>query len=178
MVLDLACGPGSLTDRLLRGIPGAHIIAVDLDPLLVAVGKAALGDAGGRLTWREANLSDRSWHDGLASRPVDAIVSTTALHWLEVDALLALYRDCGALIRESGVLLNGDQMEHPPSAASATPYRYFRSSERRRHSRDRAWSSTGTSTPNCGPGPSCRRSRRNATDASPRRRPSGMPDTS
>jgi SAM-dependent methyltransferase len=115
LVLDLACGPGSLTDRVLRGIPGATVIAVDLDPLLLALGKAAYGEGGGRITWADANLAEPTWREVLAGRPVDAALSTTALHWLEVDALLALYRDLGEVIREGGVFLNGDQMEHPPT---------------------------------------------------------------
>jgi hypothetical protein len=39
---------------------------------------------------------------------VDAVLSTTALHWLPSDALAQLYRDLGTLVREGGVFLNGD----------------------------------------------------------------------
>lgn len=114
-VLDLACGPGSLTQRVLEGIPGATVVAVDLDPLLMAIGRAALGDAGGRITWVEADLGARTWRDAIGEQPFDAAISTTALHWLDADALLALYRDLGEVTREGGVFLNGDHMDYPAS---------------------------------------------------------------
>ena len=115
LIVDLACGPGSLKDRMLMGIPGATVIAIDLDPLLLEVGKAALGDGNGRITWVDADLSDPRWRETLGGRRADAAVSTTALHWLEPDALLVLYRGLAEVIREGGVFLNGDQMEHPPT---------------------------------------------------------------
>src|SRR4029077_15223279 len=37
-VLDLGCGPGSLSARVLDRIPGASVVAIDADPVLLAVG--------------------------------------------------------------------------------------------------------------------------------------------
>lgn len=37
-VIDLACGPGSLSMRVLDRCPYAHCIAIDLDPVLLAIG--------------------------------------------------------------------------------------------------------------------------------------------
>ena len=34
-VLDLACGPGSITRRVLDRFPTARVVAVDIDPLLL-----------------------------------------------------------------------------------------------------------------------------------------------
>lgn len=115
LVLDLACGPGSLTQRVLEGIPGASVVAVDLDPLLLSIAKAALGDAGGRVTWADASLAESAWRDALEGRQVDAAVSTTALHWLDADVLMGLYRTLGDVVREGGVFLNGDHMDYPGS---------------------------------------------------------------
>src|SRR4029077_17954583 len=50
-VVDLGCGPGSLSVRLLRSIPKAVVYPVDLDPVLLTVGRRAFGDARGRLRW-------------------------------------------------------------------------------------------------------------------------------
>src|ERR1700723_3207898 len=51
LVLDLGCGPGSLATRLLDRIPAATVIAVDADPVLLAIGQAAWPDRPGlRLT--------------------------------------------------------------------------------------------------------------------------------
>lgn len=37
VALDLACGPGSISQRLLDRFPEAHAVAVDLDPVLLAI---------------------------------------------------------------------------------------------------------------------------------------------
>ncbi|MGH8931315.1 MAG: class I SAM-dependent methyltransferase [Egibacteraceae bacterium] len=38
-VLDLACGPGAISQRLLRRLPGARSVAVDVDPVLLGLGQ-------------------------------------------------------------------------------------------------------------------------------------------
>jgi SAM-dependent methyltransferase len=113
--VDLACGPGSLSKRLLERFPQAQCIAVDLDPVLLAVGRGALGNVGGRLRWHEADIMDANWFADFGELQVDAVLTTTALHWLPVERLLYLYRQLGELIRPGGVLLNGDHMSFSPN---------------------------------------------------------------
>lgn len=43
VALDLACGPGSISARLLARFPAARAIAVDMDPVMLAIGRNALG---------------------------------------------------------------------------------------------------------------------------------------
>ncbi len=114
VALDLACGPGSISQRILARFPRARCVAVDLDPVLLAMGRAVLGDGGGRLRWAEADLSDPNWAAALGEPRFDAALSTTALHWLAPETLVRLYRDLGALVREGGVVLNGDNMPYAP----------------------------------------------------------------
>ncbi len=38
VALDLACGPGSLSQRLLARFPQARSVAVDMDPVMLALG--------------------------------------------------------------------------------------------------------------------------------------------
>ncbi len=47
-VLDLAAGAGSISQRLLRLRPEVRSVAVDIDPVMLAIGQGALGDMGGR----------------------------------------------------------------------------------------------------------------------------------
>lgn len=111
-VVDLGSGPGSLSRRILDRLPRAHVTAIDMDPVLLAIGRNALGDYGGRLHWLDTDLRSR-WSvttDGRA----DAAVSTTALHWLQPNALAALYRHLGTVLAPGGVFVNGDRMEFPP----------------------------------------------------------------
>src|SRR5437867_12833692 len=80
--LDLGCGPGSLTARLLRRFPAARVVAVDFDPVVLRVGRGALRGFGRRIMWVDANLGARGWTTAVPLRRFDAAVSTTALHWL------------------------------------------------------------------------------------------------
>ena len=117
LVLDLGCGPGSLSVRLLDRLPGATVIAVDADPLLLALGRAAWGDRPG-LRFAELDLREPGWADRLGlDRPVDAVVSTTALHWLPRAALAALYAEVATVLRPGGLLLDGDHLREDEDKA-------------------------------------------------------------
>jgi SAM-dependent methyltransferase len=111
-VVDLGSGPGSLSRRILDRLPQARVTAIDMDPVLLAIGRHALGDQGGRLQWLDADLRSR-WSAHAEGR-VNAAVSTTALHWLQSSALAALYRHLGTVLAPGGVFVNGDRMEFPP----------------------------------------------------------------
>ena len=78
VVLDLCCGPGSLSQRLLAHFPQARAVAVDLDPVLLALGAGALGTLDGRLRWVDADLCDPTWVAQVGEQQFDAVVSTTA----------------------------------------------------------------------------------------------------
>ena len=119
VALDLACGPGSISQRLLARFPRAQAIAVDIDPVMLAIGRGALGTVGGRLRWIEADLASPGWLEALGDTQLDAVLSTTALHWLEPEPLARLYHDLGRLLRPGGLLLNGDHM----AFSSPTPAR-------------------------------------------------------
>jgi SAM-dependent methyltransferase len=117
LIIDLGCGPGSLSDRLLDRIPEATIVAVDADPVMLALAKAAHRDRPG-LRFVSADLRHPGWAAKLnLDRPADAAVSTTALHWLSPEALAAMYAELAPLLRSGGLLLNGDQLREDESAS-------------------------------------------------------------
>jgi SAM-dependent methyltransferase len=117
LVLDLGCGPGSLSVRLLDRIPGATVVAVDADPLLLELGRAAYGQRAG-LRFAESDLRTPGWAAALGlDRPADAAVSTTALHWLPGPALRAMYAELATVLRPGGLLLDGDHFKGDESAA-------------------------------------------------------------
>ncbi len=118
VALDLACGPGAISQRLLKRFRQARCIALDLDPVLLAIGQGALGDMNGRLRWVEADLMTDTWVQQLREVQVDAVLTTTALHWLPSDRLLQVYQQLGQLVRPGGVVLNGDIMPFPPHLAT------------------------------------------------------------
>ncbi|GGP73844.1 hypothetical protein GCM10010185_54100 [Saccharothrix coeruleofusca] len=42
VVLDLACGPGAISSRLLARLPKARSVTVDVDPVLLSIGESAV----------------------------------------------------------------------------------------------------------------------------------------
>ncbi|MFF9866002.1 class I SAM-dependent methyltransferase [Streptomyces sp. NPDC013953] len=108
-VLDLACGTGSITDRLLKRFPDATSTGVDLDPALLAIAEGCFaGDDRVRLV--RADLNDPAWIRALPHDSYDAVLTATALHWLRAEPLAALYGQLGGLVREGGVFMNADRM--------------------------------------------------------------------
>jgi len=83
------------------------VVGVDADPVLLALAGA---DAPPGLALVDADLRDPAWPDRLPAGPYDAIVSTTALHWLTEPELGNLYRACWNLLRPGGVLADGDHL--------------------------------------------------------------------
>ncbi|MEU9122456.1 class I SAM-dependent methyltransferase [Streptomyces sp. NPDC048506] len=108
LVVDLGCGPGALAARLAGRLPHAEIVAVDADPLLLELGRSHYGSAA---RYVEAVIGRPGWLDALAlDRPLDAAVSTTALHYLDEPTLRRVYRDLAARLGPGGVLVNGDHL--------------------------------------------------------------------
>ncbi|MFR9722052.1 class I SAM-dependent methyltransferase [Streptomyces sp. MS19] len=112
--LDLACGPGSLADRALRRFPHASVTAIDYDPLLLQVARGVLGEYGDRASVLEADLVRDDWADPLADRAFDAVLSSTALHWLSPTDLLRVYTRLADLLPPGAVFLNADHLRFGP----------------------------------------------------------------
>ena len=108
-VVDLACGPGSITSRLLDRLPLARSIAVDVDPVLLTIASATFANDD-RVQVVRADLRDPGWRDALPESEVDAVLTSTALHWLPEDAVRRLYRDLAGLVRRGGVVAHSEQM--------------------------------------------------------------------
>jgi SAM-dependent methyltransferase len=103
-VLDLACGTGSITARLLARFPDATSTGVDLDPALLAFA----GDERVRLV--TADLKNPDWPTKLPYDSYDAVLTATALHWLHREPLADLYGRVAGLVRAGGVFMNADHM--------------------------------------------------------------------
>ncbi len=113
-VLDLCSGPGSLSHRILARLPQASIFAVDADPVLQLLGRRGRPDE--RITWLLDDLRDPDWEKRAREHgSFDAVVSTTALHWLGDADLVAVYSAVGRLTHPGSVVVNGDHLYDDPS---------------------------------------------------------------
>lgn len=107
-VLDLCCGPGSLTRRVLDRFPDAEVVAVDVDPVLLDLARDAFaGDE--RVTVVARQLAAVDWTRGLPTG-FDAVVTATAMHWFPADALTGVYAGVAQLLRSGGVFANADHV--------------------------------------------------------------------
>lgn len=111
-VLDLACGTASISRRLFHRLPAAESIAVDMDPTLLAIARGSFhGDP--RISFLALDVTEPDWTQHLPAEPFDAVLTATALHWLQPDALARLYMDLAKLVRPGGVFVNADHMPDP-----------------------------------------------------------------
>ncbi|MEU6880319.1 class I SAM-dependent methyltransferase [Streptomyces sp. NPDC046712] len=108
VIADLGCGPGSLAARLADRLPHARVLGVDQDPFLLALGRAV---HGGTVAFVDAWIGQGPWTAAVSGDgPLDAVVSTTALHYLPTGELAAVYQQVHDLLRPGGVLVNADHL--------------------------------------------------------------------
>ncbi|MEU8029602.1 class I SAM-dependent methyltransferase [Streptomyces sp. NPDC049099] len=143
LVVDLGCGPGSLAARLARRLPYADIVAADQDPLLLELARTHHADAA---RYVDTVIGEDGWTQALAlDRPLDAAVSTTALHYLDPNTLRRVYRELAALLRPGGVLVNGDHFpQNDAVLAEVAGYVGRRRAERQRALAQEDWASWWT----------------------------------
>ncbi|MFG1950314.1 class I SAM-dependent methyltransferase [Micromonospora sp. NPDC048830] len=107
-ILDLGCGTGTLLHMIGQKLPESTLVGLDSDPVLLRLARTRLGHAARLL---DSDLLTGAWlGDAESFAPYDAIVSTTALHWLGEESLAAAYRWSAQLLRPGGIFINADTM--------------------------------------------------------------------
>jgi SAM-dependent methyltransferase len=107
-VLDLCCGPGSLTRRVLERFPEVEVVAVDVDPVQLDLARDAFADDD-RVSVVARQLAAPDWYEGLPGT-FDAVATATAMHWFPADALAGVYAGVAHLLRSGGVFANADHV--------------------------------------------------------------------
>lgn len=124
-ILDLGCGPGSVTFCALKHYPNARVVAVDADPVLLAMGGELANSElrlanSQRVEFIRADLRDGDWWEPYVG-VFDMVISATALHWLTADHLCETYRRVYRALKPGGWFFNAD---HIASDDPATQTRY------------------------------------------------------
>jgi hypothetical protein len=84
--------------------PNARIDFVDRDPLLMSICRAFNSRAGLAGTYRQLDLNDASWCQGMATH-YDVIAAANAIHWLSAARAAAVFGDIYGLLDDGGTLL-------------------------------------------------------------------------
>ena len=138
-ILDLGCGPGTLTHLLHRSLPQATVIGIDADPLLIELARRAHGWGRGLVfhpvrLFHPVSAGDAGGGGALQGLGrFDAIVSSAFMHYFDVAALRELHRALRGILRPEGVLLtvelfaetSGDRSpvgEEAPAGAEEDPW--------------------------------------------------------
>ncbi|WP_290703899.1 methyltransferase domain-containing protein, partial [Ferroplasma sp. Type II] len=107
-ILDVGCGPGSFTIRLAERFPQARIYSIDYDPVLLRIAKNNVSKYGSRVRILEYDLKGNEWLHAIDDEKFDAIVSTTALHWIPKPNLKSLYKNFYTILKSGGIFMDGD----------------------------------------------------------------------
>ena len=107
-ILDAGCGPASFTVRLAERFKDARIYSIDYDPVLLKLAKNNTSIYGSRVKILEYDLKGNAWAKDLAGKDFDAIVSTTALHWIPQNNLSNVYKNFYKLLEDGGIFMDGD----------------------------------------------------------------------
>jgi SAM-dependent methyltransferase len=108
-VVDIGCGTGTLTERMLTQAGAEEVVGIDLDDRLLALARHRLRRHGGRVRLLRRDLRDASWCQDLRGA-ADAVVSATTLHWLSPEHLRSLYGQIRDVLAAGGIFLNADHV--------------------------------------------------------------------
>jgi len=117
LIVDLACGTGSVMTRVLARHPNGRVIGLDRDPVLLAIAGKVFQDDG-RVTLAQADLADPTWLAAVTEQP-GAVLTAAAVHWLDEHVVRTLYRQLADLLPTGGIFANLDWVPvNPPLLAS------------------------------------------------------------
>ena len=118
-VVELCCGEGLLARAILERFPSSCLHGYDGSRTMLEKARSALQPFGERVTLHEFDLAATGWRS--FSWPVQAVVSSLAIHHLDGQQKRELYRDLYSLISPGGALIIADliQPAHPLGVQAA-----------------------------------------------------------
>ncbi len=131
-VLDLGAGTGMLSAFVRAEFPDVQLTLLDGAPKMLAQANDALGT--GDVKYLERDLAEP-----LPDGPWDAIVSALAIHHLDDEAKLDLYRRIRAALGPGGMFVNAEHVAAPSPVLEAEYDRWHEGRARAAGSDDAEW---------------------------------------
>lgn len=102
-ILDVGCGPGTLTGLLLERIPGATVVAVDASDQMVEAAKQRLSSQGDRFAGFVGDYNSPAFWSEDIDREYDIIASSISLHYLSDQRREAFFKKVHARLTKRGI---------------------------------------------------------------------------
>jgi len=127
-ILDLGCGTGGLSMKVLKSCPTAQVVALDYSPRMLEFASDKLETAGyapKQWTGIQADFGDWANHQLEIKDGFDACVSSLAIHHLTDEMKLRLFSRIRESLNPGGVFWNADPVL-PESPALSEAYQSVR----------------------------------------------------
>lgn len=108
-VIDLCCGEGLLSHAILARFSSAVAHGLDGAPEMLQRAREHLVQFGDRFIPQQIELADRTWRR--PSYPVQAVVSSLAIHHLDGAGKQALFRDVYNMLNHGGAVIIADVIQ-------------------------------------------------------------------
>jgi tRNA (cmo5U34)-methyltransferase len=109
LVLELCCGEGFLAEMLLEAFPEITLLGMDGSRLMLERAQERLSHFTRRVQLSAFDLADRSWRR--LERPVQAVLSSLAIHHLDGEGKQGLFQDVYAMLAVGGTFIIADMVE-------------------------------------------------------------------
>ncbi len=111
-ILELGCGTGELSLKLLNRFPTAEILAVDYSPRMIEWAEFKIKSAGCGDRWKSIELDFGDWANNRKvdsiGKGYDACVSSLAIHHLSNEMKGKLFKQIQTSLKSGGVFWNAD----------------------------------------------------------------------
>lgn len=128
-ILELGCGTGELSLKILNRYPDAQVIALDYSPRMLQFAQGKITASGYQQRWTGIEADFGNWANNPEALDIgtefDACVSSLAIHHLKDEMKLKLFQRIRESLSQSGCFWNADPIL-PESPALAEVYKATR----------------------------------------------------
>jgi tRNA (cmo5U34)-methyltransferase len=111
-ILDLGCGTGEVSLKILNRCPNAQVIALDYSPRMLQFAQDKITAAGYQQQWTGVQADFGDWANNPGKLNIgsefDACVSSLAIHHLQDEMKLQLFQRIATSLNQEGCFWNAD----------------------------------------------------------------------